>query len=276
MTYKEFNDLVERRLIMTREVMASKNKEYATVEDSLHNFKKAAGYGAKDETPQQALWGMLKKHLVSIHDLIESRSEHISKQIIDEKIGDIINYFILLEALFEEDGRKIPGLSCDDIIVESFEKAKEELHTKQNKESGREITLEDEIGLSNEFDNEIVFAFESNDKTSASKIHKKIRDKYNTLNIKELYIFERTRGSFLYEALLIRELKENTGFPWKWDYILLRKSDKSDSTHGGFYSRREDAIDAISMYFKTLIDMRASKTKLIVEGVNICIVNNKH
>jgi len=51
-----------------------------------------------DETPERALWGMAKKHLVSVTDLIHGRAE-VTPERIDEKIGDMINYLILLEGL---------------------------------------------------------------------------------------------------------------------------------------------------------------------------------
>jgi len=44
---------------------------------------------------------MMVKHLVSVFDLIEGRIP-TSQEMIDEKIGDMINYLILLEAVLKE------------------------------------------------------------------------------------------------------------------------------------------------------------------------------
>ena len=47
---------------------------------------------------------MMAKHTVSVYDLIQ-KQEHgvgVSKEMWEEKIGDSINYLILLSALVEE------------------------------------------------------------------------------------------------------------------------------------------------------------------------------
>jgi hypothetical protein len=102
MNSKAFNELLERRITLTREVLSAKGIEYSTAADKLHNFKRAAALDG--ETPEQALWGFLKKHLVSVMDMIDRTSRGLppSQEWIDEKIGDCINYFILLEGLMTE------------------------------------------------------------------------------------------------------------------------------------------------------------------------------
>lgn len=47
----------------------SKNDEYSRCEDKLHNFKRAGI--RRDVPPEEALAGMLEKHLVSIEDMIQ-------------------------------------------------------------------------------------------------------------------------------------------------------------------------------------------------------------
>lgn len=105
MTHEEFNSLLERRLELTRKVLASKSKEYSTGGDKLHNFKAAARL--RGERPEDSLLGMLVKHWVSIQDLVAARSSDQdympSRQLLDEKIGDAINYLILLEAVLTEE-----------------------------------------------------------------------------------------------------------------------------------------------------------------------------
>lgn len=100
MNSKRFNALVENRLSSIKATLASKGQEYSTDDNKLHNFDKAAKMN--NQTREQALKGFLLKHEVSVHDMIE-RTEHgifPTEGAINEKIGDIINYYILLEACF--------------------------------------------------------------------------------------------------------------------------------------------------------------------------------
>ena len=98
-----FDKLLERRMEKMNNVLAAKGQEYGGV-DRLHNFKIAANIGNKTITPEQALWGMLRKHLVSVIDMIDDTARDIPASIprIDDKIGDTINYMVLLEALLVE------------------------------------------------------------------------------------------------------------------------------------------------------------------------------
>lgn len=98
MQIEKFNIILKKRLSSIESVLAFKAKEYAT-QDRLHNFKVAARIN--NTTPAKALWGMALKHLVSITDIIE-RPIDFDPEIIDEKIGDMINYLILLEAILKE------------------------------------------------------------------------------------------------------------------------------------------------------------------------------
>ena len=99
MNSKQFEDILSKRLDSIKNTLSSKSKEYASFDDRLYNFKRAAQL--QNVTPQAALLGMMTKHLVSVLDLIEGKSTP-SISIIDEKIGDTINYFILLEAVLKE------------------------------------------------------------------------------------------------------------------------------------------------------------------------------
>lgn len=98
MNNSKFNSLLERRLRKIKEVLSTKAKEYA-IGDRLHNFKRAAEVLCV--SPQQALMGMQVKHFVSILDIVNG-SIPASEEMIDEKIGDAINYLILLEAVLKE------------------------------------------------------------------------------------------------------------------------------------------------------------------------------
>lgn len=112
MKAKEFDEILDRRLSMMRNTMASKAGEYASDADRLHNFKQAAGL--LGSTPAMALLGMLVKHWSSVMDLAsthESLSQDRVNFMIDEKIGDCCNYLVLLEALIRESAAKRKGQS---------------------------------------------------------------------------------------------------------------------------------------------------------------------
>jgi hypothetical protein len=100
---EEFEAVFEKVVAQCRNVLVIKAREYATDEDRLHNFKKGAILTGG--TPKTALWGFLTKHLVSLSDMVESNRTYTNQQW-DEKIGDSINYLILLRALVEADEKQ--------------------------------------------------------------------------------------------------------------------------------------------------------------------------
>ena len=96
----DFQEVLEERLRLTKEVLSAKEKEYASVKSRYHNFDTAAR--KRGTTPEDALMGMAVKHDVSIDDLVEWAKvspERLTLPLIREKIGDKINYLILLEGM---------------------------------------------------------------------------------------------------------------------------------------------------------------------------------
>jgi hypothetical protein len=102
MNSKKFNEIIERRLDLIEDTLTKKAAEYAINDDRLHNFNKAAAFTSKSR--EECLWGMALKHLVSVTDIIDKVSvgELPSKHLLDEKIGDLINYLCLLEVSIVE------------------------------------------------------------------------------------------------------------------------------------------------------------------------------
>lgn len=102
MKAEQFENIINNRIETCKSVLCSKAEEYAT-DDRLHNFK-VAGELQKC-TPVKALGGMMAKHTVSVYDLIDDyeQGKTISQEMWAEKIGDSINYLLLLTALLEED-----------------------------------------------------------------------------------------------------------------------------------------------------------------------------
>lgn len=102
MNSETFEKKIRERIDTCLAVLCDKAKEYAT-EDRLHNFKVAAHM--QNCTPVKALAGMMAKHTVSIYDLINDHESgtYIDMGMWEEKIGDHINYLLLLTALIHEE-----------------------------------------------------------------------------------------------------------------------------------------------------------------------------
>lgn len=100
MTKQDFDKIVDQRLALIKTSLETKGKEYATDTDKLHNFRKAAEIN--DTSMERSLWGMVTKHLVSVMDMVFSDKIYSFKYI-NDKIGDMINYLILLEAVLKEE-----------------------------------------------------------------------------------------------------------------------------------------------------------------------------
>ena len=101
MTQEKFVEDVNGMLGYCCDLLLRKGAEYnADTVDRLAAFKQA---GAMERTtPQRALFGMLAKHLVSIQNMTDNRILDYSQPKWTEKIGDAINYLVLLHALVAE------------------------------------------------------------------------------------------------------------------------------------------------------------------------------
>lgn len=101
MNQKVFNTVIKDQIEKCLNTLGVKATEYAENDDRLHNFKNAAGMMNCD--PKEALAGMMAKHTISIYDMCRS-GESYPLSLWEEKIGDHINYLLLLKALIVEDG----------------------------------------------------------------------------------------------------------------------------------------------------------------------------
>ena len=100
MKTEQFEIILSERLQAIEKILGYKAKEYSHDNDRLYNFKVAARM--LNISNAEALWGMAAKHLVSVNDLVTGRLGQTS-EMINEKIGDMINYLILLEAILKEE-----------------------------------------------------------------------------------------------------------------------------------------------------------------------------
>ena len=106
MNAKDFDEIVANRMAWCNKTLCAKGDEYARDGDRLWNFKAA---GRKmNQHPAQALAGMEVKHDVSVDDIIDGLARGIvpPKELVAEKIGDSINYLLLLEGLIEEERQR--------------------------------------------------------------------------------------------------------------------------------------------------------------------------
>lgn len=102
MTEQEFQEVLNARLIKIKETLSSKAKEYATDMDKLHNFN--VGARLSGQTRERVLWGFALKHYISFLDILDGldKGKLPSEAIVDEKVGDLINYLVLVEASIKD------------------------------------------------------------------------------------------------------------------------------------------------------------------------------
>jgi hypothetical protein len=79
----------------TQEVLGTKAKMYIRNGDHMHNFNQGALI--KNCLREEVLADFRLKHLISVQDIINDlkRGIYPSKELVLEKYGDIINYYIL-------------------------------------------------------------------------------------------------------------------------------------------------------------------------------------
>ena len=117
MTREDFSRRVEKRIDLVRQTLLTKHKEYAKDDNVFRNFDEAAGGLSLHGSSAEVLWSYMTKHLVSIKDIVAD-NKPVDAAVVSEKIGDVINYLILLEAMLNEQGEK------DCKLKEAYEKHK--------------------------------------------------------------------------------------------------------------------------------------------------------
>lgn len=92
---------IQERIEKITELLLVKGKEYVRGNDRLHNFRRTAE--SQRITMPEALHGFLMKHITSYFDMIDDikSGKEISEKVIDEKIADIMVYFLLQEAVIK-------------------------------------------------------------------------------------------------------------------------------------------------------------------------------
>ena len=101
MTRKECEQELDKLFQSIKDRCLKKGDEYATNESVFINFDK--GSRVTGLPPELVLDGYLTKHYISYRDILDSIYSGIrpSQELIDEKLGDIILYFILQKIMME-------------------------------------------------------------------------------------------------------------------------------------------------------------------------------
>lgn len=102
----DFNNHVEDVFDRSRNVMVKKGAEYSGDAEVFHNFNNSVGISIH-KTNVAVAWEYLTKHLQSVKDMItaielDGSLGKINQSMLDEKFGDIINYFLLIEGMIKE------------------------------------------------------------------------------------------------------------------------------------------------------------------------------
>jgi len=90
-----FEDRLEDILTQIGEILGIKAKEYVRNGDRLHNFN--VGSQKTGQTREQVIANFRLKHEISIDDMRNdiANGNLPTKELVEEKFGDVINYFIL-------------------------------------------------------------------------------------------------------------------------------------------------------------------------------------
>lgn len=100
MKRSEMEKIVKKQFDACEKLLLSKSDEYTEDnEDKLVAFKQAGAL--LGTTPQDALIGMLVKHLTSVAGMCKSGKDY-PEELWSEKITDTINYMLLLRAVVTE------------------------------------------------------------------------------------------------------------------------------------------------------------------------------
>jgi len=101
MLEQQFNENVMRRTDMYKQTLVSKSSEYSTDTDRLANFKQIATMFGDKYHSLEILLILQAKHTQSLLLLVDKviAGEQVPQSIIDEKLGDHLNYDLLLENL---------------------------------------------------------------------------------------------------------------------------------------------------------------------------------
>ena len=135
MNAKDFDKIVTARMDWCEQTLLAKGEEYSREGDRLWNFKSAGR--KRNKHPAEALLDMKVKHDVSVDDIVDDLKRGVvpPKEFIAEKLGDSINYLLLLEGLIEEARTQTNDLIASDGLYEKLENVSPEIYITCDKSS---------------------------------------------------------------------------------------------------------------------------------------------
>ncbi len=96
------SNVFKEQVKLCADTLERKTLEYTGKDtDRLSAFKAAAAL--QHCTPEEALTGMLAKHVISLFDMAFAGAKLFPMEMWEEKITDSINYLVLLKAVLKED-----------------------------------------------------------------------------------------------------------------------------------------------------------------------------
>jgi len=99
MSRAEFAIEADNSVSRRQSILIKKGVEYSQDDDRLGQFYRAGS--VQGIHPTQALMGMAMKHVTSLADMVKNPSAYSLKKF-NEKIADLRNYTILLDALLRD------------------------------------------------------------------------------------------------------------------------------------------------------------------------------
>lgn len=103
MTFEEFDIVMDGMLEECKLTMAGKGRDYARTGERFGNFNRLA-----DElkiSREKVLWVYMAKHLDAIKTYLDTGGQ-LSGEPVSLRIGDAINYLLLLAGMIAEDERQ--------------------------------------------------------------------------------------------------------------------------------------------------------------------------
>ena len=135
MNAKDFDNIVSNRMKWCEQTLLAKGEEYSREGDRLWNFKSAGR--KRNKHPAEALLDMKVKHDVSVDDIVDDLKRGVvpPKEFVAEKIGDSIDYLLLLEGLIEEARAQANNSIAHDDLCEKLKNISPDVYTVPDKSS---------------------------------------------------------------------------------------------------------------------------------------------
>lgn len=94
----DFDETVKSTVESCLDTLTVKGVEYRRNGNPFHNFDK--GSEVTGRSREDVIWGMALKHFISVQDIKYDMKSGVlpTKEVLDEKYGDLINYLLIEKA----------------------------------------------------------------------------------------------------------------------------------------------------------------------------------